>query len=115
MNRYRRRACGDEGNTMVEFSLICVMFIMLLMGVVELGRMILVYTTIAHAAKYGSRYAIVHGYFQTGTTNTSTEITDIQTQVKNFSGIAPLDNTNVNVAVNYPRSEEHTSELQSPV
>ncbi len=102
MNRYRRRTRGDDGNTMVEFSLICVMFIMLLLGVVELGRMILVYTTIAHAAKYGSRYAIVHGFFQTGTTNTTTEITDIQTQVKNFSGIAPLDNTNVNVAVTYP-------------
>jgi hypothetical protein len=81
------------------------MFIMLLLGVIEMGRMILVYTTIAHAAKYGERYAIVHGFFRTGstdTTNTGPTATDIRTQVQNFSGIAPLTPSNVNVAVNYP-------------
>jgi Flp pilus assembly protein TadG len=102
MNRYWKRARAEEGNTMVEFSLMAVMFIMLLLGVVEMGRMILVYTTIAHAAKYGARYAIVHGFLETGTTNTSTEITDIQTQVQNFSGIAPLSTSGVSVTVTYP-------------
>lgn len=102
MSRYWNHARTEEGNTMVEFSLMAVMFIMLLLGVVELGRMLLVYTTIAHAAKYGSRFAIVHGFIQSGTTDTTSTVTAIQTQVQNFSGIAPLDNTNVSVAVNYP-------------
>jgi Flp pilus assembly protein TadG len=92
----------EQGNAMVEFSLIAVMFVMLLLGVIEMGRMILVYTTIAHAAKYGERYAIVHGFFRTGTTDTTATVTDIQTQVQNFSGIAPLITSNVSVAVNYP-------------
>lgn len=102
MSRYWNRARAEQGNSMVEFSLISVMFIMLLLGVVEMGRMVLVYTTIAHAAKYGSRYAIVHGALQTGTTNTAAEITDIQAKVKGFSGIAPLNGDNVNVNVTYP-------------
>jgi Flp pilus assembly protein TadG len=103
-----RLGCGrksEQGNATAEFALISVMFIMLLLGVIEMGRMILVYTTIAHAAKYGERYAIVHGYFRTGstdTTNTGPTATDIRTQVQNFSGIAPLTPGNVNVAVNYP-------------
>jgi Flp pilus assembly protein TadG len=97
-----KRWKGEQGNAMVEFSLIAVMFVMLLLGVIEMGRMILVYTTIAHAAKYGERYAIVHGYFRTGTTDTTATVTDIQTQVQKFSGIAPLITSNVNVAVNYP-------------
>ncbi|HEX6773505.1 MAG TPA: TadE/TadG family type IV pilus assembly protein [Acidobacteriaceae bacterium] len=102
MNRYWKRARAEEGNTMVEFSLMAVMFIMLLLGVVEMGRMILVYTTIAHAAKYGARYAIVHGYLQSGTTNTTSTVTDIQSQVQSFSTIAPLTSSNVSVAVTYP-------------
>lgn len=102
MTRRRDRARSEDGNTMVEFSLISVMFIMLLLGVVEMGRMILVYTTIAHAAKYGSRYAIVHGYFQSGTTSTTATVTAIQTQVQNFSGIAPLKTSSVGVTVTYP-------------
>jgi Flp pilus assembly protein TadG len=96
------RRKSEQGNTIVEFALISVMFIMLLLGVIEMGRMILVYTTIAHAAKYGERYAIVHGFFRTGATDTTATVTDIQTQVQNFSGIAPLITSNVNVAVNYP-------------
>lgn len=102
MSRYWNRARAEDGNSLVEFSLISVMFIMLMLGMVELGRMVLVYTTIAHAAKYGSRYAIVHGYFQSGTTDTTATVTAVQTQVKNFSGIAPIDKTNVSVTVTYP-------------
>jgi Flp pilus assembly protein TadG len=93
---------SEQGNATVEFALISVMSMMLLLGVVEMGRMILVYTTIAHAAKYGARYAIVHGYFRSGTTNTTATVTAIQTQVQNFTGIAPLTTSNVAVAVNYP-------------
>ena len=102
MNRHWNRARAEEGNSMVEFSLMAVMFIMLLLGVVEMGRMVLVYTTIAHAAKFGARYAIVHGYFQSGTTDTTSTVTAIKTQVQNFSGIAPLQTSSVVVAVNYP-------------
>jgi Flp pilus assembly protein TadG len=98
----RRGRNSEEGNATVEFALISVMFIMLLLGVIEMGRMILVYTTIAHAAKYGERYAIVHGFFRTGSTDTTATVTDIQTQVQNFSGIAPLTTSNVLVTVNYP-------------
>jgi Flp pilus assembly protein TadG len=95
----------EQGSSIVEFSLIAFVFVMLLLGVVEMGRMILVYTTIAHAAKYGARYAIVHGFLQTGsgdTTNTGPTAADIRTHVQNFSGIAPLSTGSVTVQVAYP-------------
>jgi Flp pilus assembly protein TadG len=103
MRRHSRRFLnGEQGSSLFEFSLVAVMLVMLLLGVIEMGRMILVYTTIAHAAKYGERYAIVHGSLRTGTTDTTATKTDIQTQVQNFSGIAPLTTSNVNVTVTYP-------------
>jgi Flp pilus assembly protein TadG len=46
---------------MVEFSLVAVMTVVMLLFVVEMGRMLLVYTTVANAARAGVRYAIVHG------------------------------------------------------
>jgi Flp pilus assembly protein TadG len=38
---------AEDGASMVEFSLIAVMFIIVLLGVVDMGRMALVYTTLA--------------------------------------------------------------------
>jgi Flp pilus assembly protein TadG len=45
----------------VEFSLVAVMTVIMLLFIVEMGRMLLVYTTVANAARAGVRYAIVHG------------------------------------------------------
>jgi Flp pilus assembly protein TadG len=81
---------SEQGNSMVEFSLVAVVFVMLLLGVVEMGRLILVYTTMAQAAKAGARYAIVHGNFRTGAGATGpsgpADYSQIQTVVQNFAG-----------------------------
>ncbi len=46
---------------MVEFSLVFVLFLIMMVGLFELGRLVWVYTTVAHAARQGARYAMVHG------------------------------------------------------
>lgn len=46
---------------MVEFSLVFIVFIMLMVGIFELGRAVWIYTTVAHAARQGARYGMVHG------------------------------------------------------
>jgi Flp pilus assembly protein TadG len=71
----------------VEFALVSVLLVMLLFGVVELSRMVLVYTTIANAARAGTRYAIVHG-----SDNTATPA-QIKTVVQDFLSAAPIDPT----------------------
>lgn len=103
------RRAGERGSAMIEFALISFMFIMILLGIVELGRMSLVYTTIANSARVGARYAITHGSDRTGSgvdgpsgPGTPCTCTQIQTVVQNFSGAGLLTPSNVTVTVNYP-------------
>ena len=82
----------------MEFSLIAVLLVMLLIGVVEMCRMVLVYNDVAQAARAGARYAIVHGADNPKTT------TDIQTVVTNFLSAAPVNTANpgLTIDVSYP-------------
>lgn len=95
----------DEGQTLVEFSLVAVMFIILLLGVVEMSRMVLVYTTISNAAKAGARYAIVHGADRSGSgydgPSGPGSTTQVETVAKNYASAGLLNSSNVNVAVSY--------------
>ncbi|MBS1798687.1 MAG: pilus assembly protein [Acidobacteria bacterium] len=104
----RLRLRRDEGSALVEFSLISFMFIMVLFGVVELSRMVIVYTTIANASRAGARYAIVHGYYRTGAGSTGPSgpgsTTQVETVVKNFAGAGLLDTTRLTITVSYPGS-----------
>ena len=52
---------GRRGATMVEFSLFFLLFLMLSLGIMEFARALWTYTTLAHAARQGARYAMVHG------------------------------------------------------
>jgi Flp pilus assembly protein TadG len=95
----------EQGSSTVEFALIAVMFVMLLLGVVEMGRLILVYTTMAQAAKAGARYAIVHGNFRTGAGATGPSgpgsTTQIETVVQNFASAGPLKTSSLTTTVTY--------------
>ena len=46
---------------MVEFSLVFLLFLVMMAGLVEIGRSIWVYNSVTFAAKQGARYAMVHG------------------------------------------------------
>jgi Flp pilus assembly protein TadG len=78
------------------------MFIILLLGVVEMSRLVLVYTTVANAAHAGMRYAIVHGASQTVTPSGPGSATLVQTVVKNYASAGLLNTANLNVNVDYP-------------
>ena len=94
----KRRVSGDEGQSLVEFGLVAFLLVMLLLAFIEIGRMVLVYTAVANAARAGARYAIVHGSDNLATT------AQIQTVVKNFLSTAPVDATRagITINVNYP-------------
>ena len=59
--RSRRRAVSERGSTLVEFSLVFLLFIVLVVATMELGRGVWLYVTVAHAAREGVRYAQVRG------------------------------------------------------
>ena len=58
----RRNRESVDGQTLVEFALIIPIFIMLLMGVLDLGRAVYAYHTLNNAAREGARQAIVDQY-----------------------------------------------------
>lgn len=98
----------EEGSSIFEFSLSAFMLVMVLLGVVEMGRMILVYTTITNAARAGARYAIVHGVDRTGTgtggPSGSGSVTQVQTVVQNFASAGLISLPTSAITVTYPQA-----------
>lgn len=82
-----------RGSTLIEFSLSALMLILVIFGVFELSRMLLVYTTVADAARAGARYAIVHGQDSPATAS------QIQTIVTDYLSAAPMATGNATVNV----------------
>lgn len=113
--RVMDRSREDQGSSMVEFVLISFILVIVLLGVVEMGRMVLVYTTIANAAREGARYAIVHGADQTvspsGPGNPCT-CTDVQNVVKNFASGGLVNTSLLTITVSYPNGDNNAG---SPV
>jgi Flp pilus assembly protein TadG len=108
--RVMDRSREDRGSSLIEFALISFMFVILLAGVVEMGRMVLVYTTIANAARAGARYAIVHGADQTvspsGPGNPCT-CTNVKTVVKNFASAGLVNTSALTITVSYPDGDNN--------
>lgn len=111
-----KRLRESEGSTLVEFSLVTFLFIMLLLSVVEMGRMVLVYNTMANCSRAGARYAIVHGIDRTGTgvdgPSAPGSTTQVETVVKNYAQAGLVNPANLTVTVAYP---DGTNNAGSPV
>lgn len=52
---------SQRGATMVEFGLFFLLFLTVTVALMELGRAVWTFTTVAHAARAGARYAIIRG------------------------------------------------------
>jgi Flp pilus assembly protein TadG len=83
-NVIKRGLRDNRGQNLLEFAAITIVTLAVLFAVVEFGRMILVYTTIASAARIGVRYAMV-----TGTDNLATT-TQITAVVNDYLSAAPI-------------------------
>ena len=92
----------------MEFSVVAVLTVIMLLFVVEMGRMLLVYTTVANAARAGVRYAMVHGSTRSaGATVDSasgpgSNPAQVVTVVKNFASAGLLTTSLLVVNVTYP-------------
>ena len=105
-DRKRRRS----GQSLVEFSLTALMTSITMLFVLEVGRMLLVYTAIADAAREGVRYAIVHGSSratgsgQNNASGPSSNPAQVVTVIDNFAGTGPLTISRLVISVTYPGS-----------
>ena len=98
---------NDRGQTLVEFAACTILTLALLFAVVEFGRMMMVYNTIANAARIGVRYAMVNGSDVSGSTTASATITqNIQNVVNDYLSAAPIVTGSgsgaATVSVSYP-------------
>ena len=59
MSRFKRFLRSSRGANAVEFALIAPVFILILMGIIDFGRIFNAYITITHAAREGARWAAV--------------------------------------------------------
>jgi Flp pilus assembly protein TadG len=51
----------ESGQSLVEFALILPVLVLMLVGTLDLGRVVLANDTVSNAAREAARYAIVHG------------------------------------------------------
>jgi Flp pilus assembly protein TadG len=104
--QYRRRSTG-RGSAIVEFALISIQLLLVVLAAFEFGRMIIVYTTVANAARVGVRYAIVHGSTSTGSgangpSGPAANPQNVVDVVKDYAGAGLLNLNALTVAVSYP-------------
>jgi len=107
--RNYRRVLGRRGATMVEFALFFVIFMVLTVGLMELGRAVWTYVTLSHAARAGGRYAIVHGSINP-IPDDGLSVTDVVRQ--NAIGLTGSD---VGVTVSYDTANKQGSVVQIEV
>lgn len=106
------------GQALVEFALVTFLTIIMLFSVVELSRMVLVYTTVANAARAGARYAIVHGSDRTGSgadgpsgpTSNPTEVVKV---IKNVASAGLLKSSSLLITVTYPGASNDPGDVLS--
>jgi hypothetical protein len=60
-SRASRHRTQKSGQALVEFALVAPFFFLLLLGIIEGGRLVFHYHTLGNATREGARYAIVHG------------------------------------------------------
>jgi Flp pilus assembly protein TadG len=99
---------GRGGQTIIEFCLVSFMTLIMLLFIVEMGRALLVFTTVANAARAGVRYAIVHGSSRaTGSatddaSGPSSNPAQVVTVVKDFASAGLLTTSRLVINVTYP-------------
>jgi Flp pilus assembly protein TadG len=99
---------GRRGQSLVEFSVVVLLTTIMLLFIVEMGRIVLISAAVANAARAGVRYAIVHG----NTRAIGTAVNDasgpgsnpaqVLTVVADFASAGPLTTSHLIVTVTYP-------------
>jgi TadE-like protein len=100
--RIGRRHERSRGQALVEFSLVIPIFLLVLMGLFDLGRAVFAYNTLTNAAREGARMAIVNQ-----------NVPLIIEHAKRQSAIVELNDPAVSVAF-YQIASDGTADLTDP-
>lgn len=99
MKRRATRTGGERGQALVEFALVGIVFFLLVLGMIDVGRAVWNYNTLAEATREGTRYAIVHGADSSAPSGPSNDA-NVKQEVQKFA--SGLNASRLTVTVNWP-------------
>jgi Flp pilus assembly protein TadG len=94
----RKKEISKDGSAIIEFAFVAIVFFMLIFGIIEFGRLMLMYHHLGNAAREGTRWASVRGSSSDNIWKIATPA-DVQNYVRSIS---PLDPNNVIVSTTWP-------------
>jgi Flp pilus assembly protein TadG len=108
---HRQCTIRQRGVMAVEFAIVSILFFLLLFSIIEGGRAIWIYNTMAHAASEGARHAIVRGGLSTAPATAPVIESYVLGTVGGLSGLTvtttwadstKMPGTTVTVTASYP-------------
>ncbi len=105
----------EGGESLVEFSLVSIVFFLLIFGMIDVGRAVWNYNTLAQATREGTRYAIVHGENSTdpsgpGSAYYTPPSTDTNVTQVVETHAAGLNSTQLTVEAQWPNGTNSTGD-----
>ena len=99
------KRASEKGAVQVEFAFVALTLFLVMFAVVELERMLLVYTTVANSTKAAVRYAIVHGDDRSGSgvigPSSAGSHANVDAVVTNLARAGSLNPSNLTINVTY--------------
>ena len=91
----------NRGQTLVEFALILPAFLMLIMGIVEFGRLMINYAGVASASREAARYGATVGVNAFGVEHFN-DCAGIRAEAKRVAVIAPITDADISIQYDNP-------------
>jgi Flp pilus assembly protein TadG len=91
----------NRGQTLVEFALILPAFLMLIMGIVEFGRLMITYAGVASASREAARYGATVGVNASGVEHFA-DCAGIRAEAKRVAAIAPITDADITIQYDNP-------------
>jgi hypothetical protein len=100
-NGNRQMNRKEVGQGLVEFALVLPVFLMLIMGIVEFGRLMFIYNSVATASREAARYGASVGINSAGVEHFR-DCAGIRDTAQRLAGIAPVEHTNIDIEYDNP-------------
>lgn len=98
-----RKLKGEDGNNLIEYALVFMVFVSMLLGIVDFSRALYSYHFLSNAAREATRWAAVRGSTcgNDGSCAAPASSSDIQTYVTNITPPG-FDSTNLTTTPSWP-------------
>lgn len=100
---------GRRGSTMVEAAFVITTFLIVLIGIMDLGRLGFAYTSVAYATHHAARFAATNG----SASGHAAAASDVQSNVQN--NVVALDTGKLTVNVTWTPDNRPGSQVQVSV